>query len=196
MWATNGLGWILTAIEHTVLEHLLSKVGRCSYRRLGTSDEDRHRVSGGFASLGTIPIVAVVFLMIEHHARVVAASRQQVEWKLVFDLAGTAYVKATIQMQPQGISSAILSRFDWPVTVMPSTLGQDVSFQDNLAIVMSSVITVGFFFYDLATVHSCNLGIVVSSESLNSQIDRSGPQICPSVSSRSINLFHCIIMGP
>jgi len=120
---------------------------RCSWRRLSTSDEDRHRVSGGFASLGTIPIVAVVFL-IEHHARVAAASRQQVDGgvKISIDLAGTAYVKATIQMQPCGISSAILSRFDWPVTVMPSTMGQDVSFQDNLAIVMSSVITVGFFF--------------------------------------------------
>ena len=69
----------MTAIEHTVLEHLLSKVGRCSYRRLGTSDEDRHRVSGGFASLGTIPIVAVVFL-IEHHARVAAVQPPGSRW--------------------------------------------------------------------------------------------------------------------
>jgi len=33
-------------------------------------------------------------------------------------------------------------------------------------------------------------------EDLNSQIDRSSPQTCPSTSSQSINLLHCVIPVP
>jgi hypothetical protein len=88
----------------------------CSYRRLGTSDEE-HRVSGGFASLGTIPPYYCSTSFPDWTPCTCCHSlRRQVEWKLVCDPACTAYVNATIQMQPRGVSSALVALTDqwWP----------------------------------------------------------------------------------
>ena len=122
MWA-NGLGWFFLLQLNTQTQRS-SYSRRCSYRRLGTLDEE-HRVSGGFASLGSwhhpyycsssfpdrTPGTRCCGFPAAGGMKVsILTQRARHMWKLLFRCSRTAY------------------RFDWPV--MPSTMGQDVSFQD------------------------------------------------------------------
>jgi hypothetical protein len=97
----------------------------CSYRRLGTSDEE-HRVSGGFASLGTIPPYYCSTSFPDWtpcaccHSLPAAGGMKISMWPSVHGICESYYSDAATWSQLS------LSCFDWPV--MASTMGQDVSF--------------------------------------------------------------------